>query len=134
VRKGLAQAGIEYLAWSHGERADVPDVMRGLDCFVLPSLAEGISNTILQAMASDLPVIAADFGGNAQLVDGRTGELEAMAASIAGMAGGLLRAAVMGTQARVQAERHLSRPARVDADRQPYDRMLAERHTTPRLD
>jgi glycosyltransferase involved in cell wall biosynthesis len=34
-----------------GERTDVADLMRVLDCFVLPSLAEGISNTILEAMA-----------------------------------------------------------------------------------
>ena len=66
------------LAWLPGERADVPDVMRGLDCFVLPSLAEGISNTILEAMASGLPVLATDVGGNAELVvDGRTGEIVA---------------------------------------------------------
>ena len=45
------------------------DVLRGLDCFVLPSLAEGISNTILEAMASGLPVIATDVGGNAELVE-----------------------------------------------------------------
>jgi len=37
----LRDAGLESLAWLPGERADVPDVMRGLDCFVLPSLAEG---------------------------------------------------------------------------------------------
>ena len=48
----LDHAGVAALAWLPGERADVPDVMRGLDCFVLPSLAEGISNTILEAMAS----------------------------------------------------------------------------------
>lgn len=33
----LTDAGLRHLAWLPGERADVPDVMRGLDCFVLPS-------------------------------------------------------------------------------------------------
>jgi sugar transferase (PEP-CTERM/EpsH1 system associated) len=64
------------LAWFAGERADVPAVMQGFDCFVLPSLAEGISNTILEAMASGLPVVATRVGGNAELVeDGVTGRL-----------------------------------------------------------
>jgi glycosyltransferase involved in cell wall biosynthesis len=50
--------------------------MRGLDCFVLPSLAEGISNTILEAMATGLPIIATRVGGNSELVtDGSTGRL-----------------------------------------------------------
>ena len=71
----LDVAGVGSLAWLPGERADVPEVMRGLDCFVLPSLAEGISNTILEAMASGLPVLATDVGGNAELVGSATGEL-----------------------------------------------------------
>ena len=54
----LGAGGVADLAWLPGERADVPDVMRGLDCFVLPSKAEGISNTILEAMACALPVVA----------------------------------------------------------------------------
>ena len=58
----LDAAGVGHLAWLPGERSDVPDVMRGLDGFVLPSLAEGISNTILEAMASGLPVIATRGG------------------------------------------------------------------------
>ncbi len=47
----------------------MPDILRGLDCFVLPSLAEGVSNTILEAMASGLPVVATRVGGNPELVD-----------------------------------------------------------------
>lgn len=62
--------------WFAGERDDVPGVMRGLDCFVLPSRAEGVSNTILEAMASRLPVVATQAGGNAELIEhGMTGQL-----------------------------------------------------------
>jgi len=72
----LDEAGCAEVAWLPGERDDIPDLMRGFDLFVLPSLGEGISNTILEAMASGLPVIATRVGGNPELVsDGRTGRL-----------------------------------------------------------
>lgn len=93
----LAAAGLGHLAWLPGERSDIADLMRALDVFVLPSLNEGISNTILEAMASGLPVIATAVGGNVELVEeSRTGTLvppaqpaslaEAMAAYLAGPA------------------------------------------------
>jgi sugar transferase (PEP-CTERM/EpsH1 system associated) len=76
VERTLSEAGLRELAWLPGERGDVPEIMRSLDCFVLPSLAEGISNTILEAMASGLTVIATRVGGNAELVEeGLTGRL-----------------------------------------------------------
>ena len=62
------RGGARELAWFAGERNDIPEIMRGLDCFVLPSLGEGISNTILEAMACALPVIATRVGGNPELV------------------------------------------------------------------
>lgn len=63
-------------AWLPGERNDVAEIMRRLDIFILPSQAEGISNTILEAMATGLTVIATDVGGNPELVvDGKTGSL-----------------------------------------------------------
>ena len=69
VRAILAEAGVGELCWLPGERRDMPQFMRGLDVFVLPSLSEGISNTVLEAMASGLPVLATRVGGNAELVE-----------------------------------------------------------------
>jgi len=47
-----------------GGRSDIPELMRSFDLFVLPSINEGVSNTILEAMATGLPVVAARVGGN----------------------------------------------------------------------
>jgi sugar transferase (PEP-CTERM/EpsH1 system associated) len=61
-----------------GMRQDVAVLLRGFDAFVLPSLAEGISNTVLEAMATGLPVVATRVGGNPELVEhGVTGALVA---------------------------------------------------------
>lgn len=68
--------GIEDRVRLLGERADIPLVLRALDLFVLPSVGEGISNAILEAMATGLPVVATRVGGNGELVsDGLTGRL-----------------------------------------------------------
>lgn len=76
VRALLAGAGLERQAWLPGKRDDVARIMRSFDLFVLPSLAEGISNTILEAMATGLPVLATAVGGNRELVrEGQTGTL-----------------------------------------------------------
>ncbi|AMO37470.1 TIGR03088 family PEP-CTERM/XrtA system glycosyltransferase [Thauera humireducens] len=76
VASEIRAAGIADITWLAGERSDVPEVMRAIDVFALPSRAEGISNTILEAMASGLPVVATYVGGNAELVvEGETGAL-----------------------------------------------------------
>jgi len=67
--KALAQElGIAHLVWFSGQASDVPAILREFDVFVLPSLSEGISNTILEAMASGLPVLATAVGGNVELI------------------------------------------------------------------
>ncbi len=75
--------------WLAGTRNDVPEILRNMHIFVLPSLGEGISNTILEAMASGLPIVATRVGGNAELVqEDLTGRLvpaddpESMAAAL----------------------------------------------------
>jgi glycosyltransferase involved in cell wall biosynthesis len=59
-----------------GVRRDVPDLLAASDLYVNSSLYEGMSNTILEAMAMRKPVIATAVGGNVDLVrDGETGFL-----------------------------------------------------------
>jgi L-malate glycosyltransferase len=50
-----------------GIRSDVPELMRAADAFALTSLSEAASLTLLEAMASALPVIATNVGGNPEL-------------------------------------------------------------------
>ncbi len=70
------ELGLDDSVWFPGARSDVPELMRALDVFVLPSINEGISNTILEAMATGRPVVAGRAGGNPELiVDGLTGAL-----------------------------------------------------------
>ena len=76
ARELLRKAGEEGAAWLPGSRDDVPQLLRAIDVFVLGSLREGISNTVLEAMATGLPVIASATGGNLELIqDGVTGRL-----------------------------------------------------------
>ncbi len=72
-----------------GLRHDVPEILAQTDVFVLPSYSEGLSNALMEAMASGCACIASDVGGNAFLIqNGITGFLfpagdrEALAAHI----------------------------------------------------
>ncbi len=72
----IGRLGLSDKVWLAGARKDIPDLLRAMDIFALPSRAEGISNTILEAMACGLPVVATDVGGNGELVvSGETGLL-----------------------------------------------------------
>ncbi|MDH3994606.1 MAG: glycosyltransferase, partial [Gammaproteobacteria bacterium] len=72
----IEQNDIQTRVWLAGSVENVPQLLQAMDVFVLPSLAEGISNTILEAMACGLPVVATRVGGNEELVvEGETGFL-----------------------------------------------------------
>ena len=127
----LQTAGADSISWLPGERSDIPDLMRGLDCFVLPSRSEGISNVILEAMASGLPIVATAVGGNVDLLThGRTGEIvppcdpEAMAHALLRLASDPGRSAAMGRAARAEAEARFSLRSMVASYQGLYDRLL----------
>jgi sugar transferase (PEP-CTERM/EpsH1 system associated) len=138
ARGMLRQAGVADLSWLPGERSDVPDILRGLDCFVLPSLGEGISNTILEAMASGLPVIATDVGGNSELVDDKiTGELvpsadpHALAQRMLVYARDRDAARAAGQNGRARVEREFSLEAMLGRYKGLYDRLLRADSPSP---
>lgn len=59
-----------------GDRNDVPELLQGLDLFVLSSLSEGYSMALLEACAVALPIVATTVGGNGEIVhDGSSGRL-----------------------------------------------------------
>jgi sugar transferase (PEP-CTERM/EpsH1 system associated) len=128
----LDRAQARALAWLPGERRDVVDILQALDVFVLPSLAEGISNTVLEAMASGLPVVATNVGGNRELVEPEgTGLLVPVDAEA--LAGALIRYACepaaarnAGSEGRRRAEQLYSLDAMVAQYVALYDRLLAK--------
>jgi sugar transferase (PEP-CTERM/EpsH1 system associated) len=114
----LHRAGAAARAWLPGARADVPQLLRAMDLFVLPSLAEDRSNTILEAMATGLPVVASAVGGNTELVHpGFTGILvppistELLASAVADYCRIPAMATRHGARARTQVIARHSMPA-----------------------
>lgn len=127
----LAETDTAALAWLPGHHDDIPGLMRLLDLFVLPSLREGMSNTILEAMASGLPVIATQVGGNPELVEeNRTGMLVPPANSmrLAEAIGSYLRnrekLRQQGQAGRAKAEKDFSIEVMVRRYAQVYDDVL----------
>jgi glycosyltransferase involved in cell wall biosynthesis len=54
-----------------GPRTDIDRLLARADAFVLPSLTEGLSNAVMEAMAAGRPVVATDVGGTGELISGR---------------------------------------------------------------
>lgn len=131
-----SESGIGEQIWFSGSREDVPHLLAAMDVFVLPSLAEGISNTIMEAMASGLPVIATDVGGNAELVaEGQTGYLVprsdpfAMATAMSNYLNHSKRMEKHGAASRARAEQDFSLAVMVDNYSRVYQKARVRQGT-----
>ena len=72
----MRQLGLSERVVFLGDRRDVPAVLAAIDISVLPSSSESLSNVIMESMAAGVPVVAAEVGGNPELVqNGKTGFL-----------------------------------------------------------
>lgn len=103
-----------------GHRADATALLPRLDAFVQPSLSEGLSNSLLEAMAAGLPIVATDIGANSEVVShGRSallvppGRPEALAEAVVELhrCPGLSADLARGARERVRARFDLRRSA-----------------------
>jgi glycosyltransferase involved in cell wall biosynthesis len=69
-----AELGIREMCVFQEATQDVPNWLRSLDVFVLPSFSEALSNALMEAMACGCAPVGSRVGGNMELIDdGRTG-------------------------------------------------------------
>lgn len=107
TRAAALEAHIHFL----GSRHDVPNLLAASDYFILPSLWEGLSMALVEAMATGLPVVATDVSGTNQvMIDGETGLLvppgdaRRLAEAMLGLLAAPERARAMGEAARRRVE------------------------------
>jgi sugar transferase (PEP-CTERM/EpsH1 system associated) len=121
-----------------GDRNDVPSLLNAFDIFVLPSLSEGLSNTLLEAMATALPVVASAVGGNPEVIeDGVSGllfpagEAEALARILVRLGRNAHERSALGAAARERAQRQFSFGATVEKYEHLYGPARRYRPTSP---
>lgn len=134
LSKQVERLSLSDLVCFAGDRDDIPELLRSMDIFVLPSLGEGISNTVLEAMATGLPVIATAVGGNPELVqDGTTGLLfpvgdaDALTEAIATLIDNSALRIDMGKAAVAQIRQYFDWQRTVDSYLGLYDELLNPR-------
>jgi glycosyltransferase involved in cell wall biosynthesis len=99
--------GIEEKVRFLGLRHDVPKLLAVMDVFAMPSLSEGLSIALLEAMTAGKPVVVTRVGGNPELVvEGQTGYLvpagdaQSLAEAILALLGDSNRAKMFGMRAK----------------------------------
>jgi L-malate glycosyltransferase len=112
-----------------GTRTDIESLLARAHVFVLPSLHEGMSNAVMEAMAAGRPVVATDVGGTGELLRERgvlvpPSDAERLADGLAQVLGDPSLAARLGEEARDWSLRHLHADAMVDRHIHLYRELL----------
>jgi sugar transferase (PEP-CTERM/EpsH1 system associated) len=117
-----------------GAVSDVPAMLNAMDVFVLPSLSEGMSNTLLEAMASGLPAVATRVGGNPELLEEersgwffRPGDVAALAAILERLGRDANLRQEFGEAARRRAVEHFSLEGMIARYRNLYVELATKR-------
>jgi len=126
--------GIEDRVIFTGYRSDIPALLAQTDVFALPSLTEGLSNVVLEAMAAGLPVIATRVGGTPEIIrDGQNGLLvppsdpDALKGAITKLLDDPTLAKGLGDAARRGVEERFSMARMVNATEALYTDLLARK-------
>lgn len=102
-----------------GRRLDAPRLYRAFDLFVLPSTKEGMSTTLLEAMASHVPIIATDVGANQWMLDDtgiivQSNDMQAMVDAILELASDGLKRQTLAEKAHEQVKSRFAWSKTVD--------------------
>jgi glycosyltransferase involved in cell wall biosynthesis len=123
--------GIEGQVHFLGAVENPADYLRAADIFVLPSVAEGMSNSLLEAMATGLPCVVSGIGGNTDLIaEGQTGRLvseatpEAWSRTLLELIEDPAEGERLGLAARRRIESEFALPVVVDRYLNLYRRMI----------
>ncbi len=81
VKKAGITKQVNFLGYLDPSTAAIAENYRRCHVFILPSLNEGMSNSLLEALASGLPVVVTDTGGTKELVNNDNGILIPMKSS-----------------------------------------------------
>ncbi len=111
LRDSAESLGVSGYLYATGKRNDIPDMLSIIDIFVLPSLAEGLGRSLLEAMGAGKPIVASRVGGIPEAIeDGKSGILvppgdsHELAKAIARLMDYPLKAQKLGRDARARAE------------------------------
>ncbi len=131
IEQRAADLGVNPSIRFLGVRHDVADLMAAADAFVLSSLSEGLSVTLLEAMAAGLPIAATDVGGNGEVVEHHVtgllsprGDAQQLARHMLHLLRDPALARAMGQAGRDRLLAHFTQQRMHDAYADLYQRML----------
>lgn len=134
IKRSVTELGLQDHIRFTGMRSDIPELLSEADVSVLPSLSEGISNTLLESMAAGAPVVATSVGGTPEVIeDDEHGLLvpprdaQALADAVCAVLENPWLAERLSAQARLRVENVFSLERMVQANQDLYVSLLRQK-------